>query len=49
VGLAIATVAFFLGPLAQALKLHRTASGILAAGAIVAVPSYLALPIVLLL
>jgi hypothetical protein len=48
-GLAVATVAFFLGPLAQALKLHRTASRILAVGAVVALPSYVALPIVVLL
>jgi len=48
-GLVIATVAFFLGPLAQALKLRRTAAAILAAGAVVALPSYVALPIVLVL
>jgi hypothetical protein len=48
-GLVTATVAFFLGPLAQALKLRRTATAILAAGAVVAVPSYVALPLVLVL
>lgn len=48
-GLIIATVAFFLGPLARALKLPRTATAILAAGAVVALPSYVALPMVLVL
>src|SRR4051794_24372562 len=38
-GIVTATVAFFLGPLAQALNLRRTAIAILAAGAVVALPS----------
>lgn len=49
VGLVTATVAFFLGPLAQAVNLRRTATAILTAGAVVALPSYVALPIVLVL
>lgn len=49
VGIVAATMAFFLGPLAQALKLRRTATAILTAGAVVALPSYVALPIVLVL
>jgi hypothetical protein len=46
-GLIVATVAFFLGPLAQALNLRRIGAAILTAGACVALPSYLALPVVL--
>ena len=48
-GLVTATVAFFLGPLAQALNLRRTATAILGAGAVIALPSYVALPVVLVL
>ena len=48
-GLIVATFAFFLGPLAQALKLRRTATAILTTGGVVALPSYVALPIVLVL
>ena len=48
-GLIVSTIAFFLGPLAGALNLRRTAAAILTAGAVVALPSYLALPIVLVL
>ena len=46
-GLIVATFAFFLGPLAQALNLRRIGAAILMAGACVALPSYLALPVVL--
>ena len=48
-GLIVATFAFFLGPLARALDWRRTTSELLLAGALVALPTYLALPIVLLL
>ena len=48
-GLVMATIALFLGPLARALNLRRTAAVLLAAGAAVALPSYLALPLVLVL
>jgi hypothetical protein len=48
-GIALATIAFFLGPLAQALSWRRTAAVILTAGAVVAFPSYAALPILLVL
>jgi len=49
VGLIVATLAFFLGPLARALRQYRAASVLLAVGAIVAFPTYLALPVVLLI
>lgn len=43
-GLIVATWAFFLGPLARALGHDRLARTINAGGAILAVPTYLALP-----
>jgi len=46
-GLVLATYAFFLGPLARALAWQRTAKAILAAGAVVALPTYVALPLLL--
>jgi len=46
-GLIFATWAFFLGPLARALGWPRIANVINGMGAIVAVPAYLALPIIL--
>jgi hypothetical protein len=46
-GLIFATWAFFLGPLARALGRTRTADLINRVGAVVAVPAYLALPILL--
>jgi hypothetical protein len=49
VGLITATIAFFLGPLARALNLRRAGTAILLAGAFVALPSYAALPILLIL
>jgi hypothetical protein len=47
-GLIVATWAFFLGPLAGALGRDRTARIINGIGAVVAVPSYLCLPVALL-
>jgi hypothetical protein len=47
-GLVIATWAFFLGPLAGALGHGRAAQMINRAGAVVAVPAYVLLPVVLL-
>ena len=47
--LVAATYAFFLGPLAQALHRPRIAGAILAVGGVVALPTYVALPIALLL
>jgi uncharacterized membrane protein YdcZ (DUF606 family) len=44
-GLIVATWAFFLGPLAQALGRRRAAATINALGAVVALPTYLALPL----
>ena len=46
-GLIFATWAFFLGPLARALGWPRIANVINGMGAIVALPAYLALPIIL--
>ncbi|MGC4093272.1 MAG: hypothetical protein QM756_36355 [Polyangiaceae bacterium] len=48
-GLVVATVAFFLGPLARALKQPRIANALLALGAAVAMPTYVALPLALFL
>jgi len=48
-GLVAATYAFFLGPLARALNRPRIAVALLAVGAVVALPAYLALPIAILL
>jgi hypothetical protein len=45
-GVATATLAFFLGPLAQALQWTRMGARINAVGAVFAVPAYLALPFV---
>src|SRR5687768_14934 len=47
-GVVLATWAFFLGPLARALGRPRTASVINGVGAVVALPSYLALPMLVL-
>jgi hypothetical protein len=47
-GLIFATWAFFLGPLAQAVGRPQIATVIIKMGALVALPAYLALPIVLL-
>ena len=47
-GVIFATWAFFLGPLANALGRHRTASTINKVGALVALPSYVLLPFLLL-
>jgi hypothetical protein len=47
VGLILATWAFFLGPLARALGWPRIADAINRVGAVVAVPAYLGLPILL--
>jgi hypothetical protein len=47
-GLIASTFAFFLGPLARALEWPRTGSLILMAGALLALPTYLALPLLLL-
>jgi len=44
-GLIVATWAFFLGPLARALGRRRAAATINALGAVVALPTYLALPL----
>jgi hypothetical protein len=49
VGVVTATIAVFLGPRAHALSLRRTGSAILLAGAFVALPSYAALPLLLIL
>jgi hypothetical protein len=46
-GLIFATWAFFLGPLARAVGQIRMANTINSVGAVVAVPAYLALPILL--
>jgi hypothetical protein len=46
-GLIFATWAFFLGPLARALGRPRTASAINRIGAVVALPAYLSLPLIL--
>ena len=46
-GLIFATWAFFLGPLARALGWPRTANVINSVGAVVALPAYLALPVIL--
>lgn len=48
-GLIAATWTFFLGPLAQALEQHRTGKALIGLGAVIAFPTYLALPLVLLL
>lgn len=45
-GVALATLAFFLGPLAHALRFARTGSWFNAVGAALAVPAYLGLPFV---
>jgi len=47
-GLIFATLAFFFGPLARALRQTRTASVLLSLGGLVALPTYLALPVLLL-
>ena len=47
-GLILSTWAFFLGPLAAALDRTRAARAVNITGAALAVPSYLALPLVLL-
>jgi hypothetical protein len=47
-GVALATWAFFLGPLARALGCPRIARALEGVGAVVAVPGYLALPSLLL-
>ena len=49
IALVAATYAFFLGPLARALQRPRIAGAILAVGGAVALPTYIALPIALLL
>ena len=49
VGLIVSTWAFFLGPLARATGHHRAARSINGAGAVAAVPAYLALPVLLFL
>jgi len=46
-GLIFATLAFFFGPLARALRQPRTASVLLSLGGLVALPTYLALPVLL--
>ena len=48
-GLVVATLAFFFGPLARALNRPRTARALIALGATIAMPTYLALPIALFL
>lgn len=48
IGLITATLAFFFGPLARALRQPRTASAVLLFGALIALPTYLALPLLLL-
>jgi len=48
-GLIAATLAFFLGPLARALDWPRATRVVLLLGSLVALPTYLALPVVLLL
>jgi hypothetical protein len=47
-GLIFTAWAFFIGPIARAMGRHRLASVVNRAGAVVAVPSYLALPAILL-
>ena len=47
IGLVAATYAFFLGPLARALSRPRLGGVFLSLGAVVAVPTYVALPVVL--
>jgi hypothetical protein len=47
-GLIAATLAFFLGPLARALDFRRTATVILAVGGLLALPAYLALPLLVI-
>jgi len=46
-GLIVSTLAFFLGPLAKALHWPRVARWLLGVGALVAAPTYLALPTLL--
>jgi hypothetical protein len=46
-GLILATWAFFLGPLARAVGRPQTATVVNSVGAVVALPTYLALPIIL--
>lgn len=46
-GLVASTYAFFVGPLARALAWPRAGSAILAGGAVIALPTYLALPLLL--
>lgn len=46
-GLIIATLSFFFGPMARALRRPRIASALLLLGAVVALPTYLALPLLL--
>jgi hypothetical protein len=45
-GVLVATVLFFFGPLAQALRFSRTGSWLNVVGALFAVPAYLGLPFV---
>lgn len=47
-GIAVATCAFFLGPLALALELRRVGVVLNAIGAAVAAPAYVALPLLVL-
>ncbi|MFZ5895491.1 MAG: hypothetical protein ACOY0T_30825 [Myxococcota bacterium] len=49
IGVTAATFAFFLGPLAAALNWPKMARSLLAVGAAVALPAYVALPLVLFL
>ncbi|MEO5770160.1 MAG: hypothetical protein ABIS92_17525, partial [Polyangia bacterium] len=46
-GIIFSTWAFFIGPLARAVGLPRLARRVNRAGALVAVPSYMALPLIL--
>jgi hypothetical protein len=48
-GVLVATLAFFIGPLARVLDWPRAATVVLRLGGLVALPSYLALPIIVLL
>jgi hypothetical protein len=48
IGIAVSTWAFFVGPLARALGKARLASAVNLAGALVALPAYLGLPLLLL-
>jgi len=48
-GIVAATFAFFLGPLARALNSPRIAGAFLSVGTVIAVPSYVALPLALFL